>query len=57
VLIAVSEDINLTMGKQAAYHAHLENISISKEKKHVWTAKSDDRRTLLGIMQHSVMHV
>ena len=57
VLHAELGGINLTLDKQAVFHVHLENISISKEKKHVWTAKSDDRRTLLGIMQHSVMHV
>ena len=35
VSIAVSEDINLTMVKQAAFHAHQESISTLKEKRHV----------------------
>jgi len=32
---AVSESINQALDKQAAFHAHLENINILKEKKHV----------------------
>jgi hypothetical protein len=35
VSIAVSEDINLTMGKQAVFHAHQESTSTLKERKGV----------------------
>ena len=45
VPIAVSEDINLTMGKQAAFHAHQEGINTLKEKRHVWTAKWEGQPT------------
>ena len=35
VLHAVLECLNQTLGKQAAYHVHQENINMLKEKKHV----------------------
>jgi hypothetical protein len=35
VLTALLENTNRTMDKQAAYHAHLENINTWKEKKNV----------------------
>ena len=54
---AVSEDTNQTTDKQAVFHAHLENINLSKAKKNVQIARKDDRQTLLEIMQQSVMHV
>jgi len=41
VLHAVLEDINLILGKQAVYRAHLESINTLKEKKHVRTVKLD----------------
>ena len=57
VRYAVLGGINLTLDKQAAFRAHQESINISKEQKHVLTAKLDDRQTLLGIMQQTAMHV
>ena len=57
VRYAVLGGINLTLDKQAAYHAHLESTNTLKEKKHVQIVRLDDRQTLLGIMQQCVMHV
>ena len=44
VSIAVSEDINLTLGKQAVFHAHQEGANTLKEKEIVRTVKLDVRR-------------
>ena len=57
VLTALLEDTNLIMGKQAAFHVHLESINMLKEKKSVKTVRLDVRRTLLETMQQSVMPV
>ena len=57
VLTALLVDTNLTWGKQAVYHVHLENTNTLKEKKHVQTVKLDVQQTLLGTMQQTVMHV
>ena len=51
------DSINLMPDKQAAFRAHQESINISKEQKHVWTAKLDDRRTLLKTIRQSAMPV
>jgi hypothetical protein len=56
-LNVVLVDTNRTMGKQAAFHAHLVNTSIAKEKTHVWIVRLDVRPTLLGTMHQSVVHV
>ena len=57
VRYAILGGINLTLDKQAAFRAHLENTNISKEQKHVWTVKLDDRRTLLKTIRQSAMPV
>ena len=57
VRYAVLGGINLALGKQAAFRAHLESTNTLKEKKHVQIVRLDDRQTLLGIMQQTVMHV
>ena len=57
VLHAELGGINLTLDKRAVYHAHLENISTLKEKTRVQIVRLDVRRTLLGTMQQSVVHV
>ena len=57
VLHAELGGINLTLDKQAVFHVHLENINTLKEKKNVSIVKLDVRRTLLGTMQQSVVHV
>ena len=57
VLHAKLDDTNQTLGKQTAFHAHLVNTSIAKEKTHVWIVRLDVRPTLLRTMHQSVMHV
>ena len=42
---AVSEDINPTLAKRIVFRVHQESINILKEKKNVWTVRSDVRRT------------
>jgi hypothetical protein len=48
------DDTNLTMSKQAVYHAHLENTNTLKEKKSVQIVRWDARRTLSVTMKANV---